>query len=94
MNFHALHLFCEETGTTLTGIDKALQDDILASLPKLTYAGIRTHYALVEEEVPVTFQKYAILFGSIDWAPIAEQVGKALNLSEKKAKATTVRSRK
>lgn len=93
MNLYALHQFCEETQTKMTDIDKALQENMLANLPKLTWAGVRTHHALREEEPPMTYQRYAILLGSTDWAPIADNVGKALQLDNAGQKKATAKSK-
>lgn len=92
LNLYALNLYCEESGATLTELDQSLQKNMLSALPALTWHGVETHCALHGEELPMDRKRYSILFGSSDWAPIADAVGKALNFEPSgQKKATTTR---
>lgn len=92
MNLHAVGMWCREEGRKPTDLDTAMQEDPLDVLPRLTWAGVRTHHTLHGKELPMDFERYSILFGSSDWQPVAESVGQALALdsgAKKKGKTAT-----
>lgn len=87
LNMYAVNTWCEETGKSLEELDKALNDQLLQSLPGLTWAGVRAHFELAEEELPITEKRFKILLGSANWETVATKMAQALNLDPQVAEA-------
>jgi|LakMenEpi03Aug12_release.lakeMendotaPanAssembly.Ray.scaffolds.fasta_scaffold229448_3 hypothetical protein len=87
LNLHAVNLVCEEHDLNLTGFQQALAEKPLKFLPLFIWAGVRTAAVLNDSELPITFEKFSVLFGSTDWSEITEKVGLAMALDAPK-KAT------
>ena len=86
LNLYALNLYLEEEEMALAELDKELVKRPLHALPRLVWAGVRTAALRSDAELPMTFDKFAVLFGSEDWEPISKHVNTALALSTGKTK--------
>lgn len=95
-NLHTLGVWCEQKQLALSDLEEALQKQALSAVPDLIWLGIKTAHELEEKEVPVTELKFKVVFGSSDWQPVVENIGKALNFlqegSEKKKKDSKAES--
>lgn len=91
-NLYAVQRFCDDTGNNLTDLEDSLSKAPLKVMPALLWAAVETAYKLEGEEVPIVRDRFEILLGSSDWAPLVEKVGKALSLEPPKKKTTARKS--
>ena len=82
LNMHAVHLFLEEGKHKLTDLDILLNEQPLATIPALAWAGVRTHHLLEDSEPPISRGRFEALLGSTDWTALANAVGQALHLDD------------
>lgn len=80
LNMHALAIWCEETGHSITDLQRQLSEETVHALPALTWAGVRTYADLNESEPPLSEKRYRVLLGSADWEDIVVKMIPALNL--------------
>lgn len=86
LNLYAIDLYLEENGKELNELDKELSQRPLHSLPRIVWAGVRTACLRDDCELPMTFEKFAVLFGSEDWEDVSRAVNSALSLQVGKTK--------
>ena len=86
LNLYALNLYLEEEGKELSELDKELVKRPLHTLPRLVWAGVRAAALRDDRELPMNFDKFAVLFGSEDWEGVSKHVNTALNLNAGKPK--------
>lgn len=86
LNLYAINLYLEEEEVALAELDKELTKRPLHALPRLVWAGVRTAALRNDVELPMNFDKFAVLFGSEDWEPVSKHVNTALALSTGKTK--------
>jgi hypothetical protein len=84
LNLYALNLFLNEEGAQLADLNKLMESEPLRALPKLVWCGVRTACILHDKELPMTFDKFGALFGSIQWDEISQRVVDSLQLDAKK----------
>ena len=82
LNMHAVHLFLKEGNHKLTDLDILLNEEPLATIPTLAWAGVRTHHLLEDKEPPMSRGRFEALLGSTDWTALANAVGQALHLDD------------
>ena len=85
LNLHAINLFLEEEGAELKDITDLLEKKALRTLPKLIWAGARTSCLIKDTTLPMNFEKFAALFGSVAWDEVSNNVLAALQLDQKKS---------
>lgn len=81
-NLYTLQEWGEATGLDLGDLQESLQKQALKQLPLLLWHGIVAAHELDEIPLPIAQRKFQIVFGSSDWTPAVENVGKALNFLE------------
>jgi len=84
LNLYALNLFLEEESAQLADLQNLMEHKALRALPKLVWCGVRTACVLADKELPMSYDKFAALFGSIEWQAISERVLHSLQLDDKK----------
>lgn len=84
INMYALNLFLEEEGAGLADLQDLLESKALRSLPRLVWAGARTAALVKDAQLPLTFEKFAALFGSVAWDEVSDKVLASLQLDTKK----------
>ena len=84
LNLYALNLFLEEEQAQLADLQLLMEQKALRALPKLVWCGVRTAAVLHDRELPMNYEKFAAMFGSIEWQAISERVLQSLQLDDKK----------
>lgn len=80
LNLYALHVWCQETDTPLSDIDKALKDEPLSAIPGLLWSGVRAAYGVEDAEPPMTRRKFEIVLGSTEWDAIVTKLTDSMSL--------------
>lgn len=80
LNLYALHVWCKETETPLSDIDKALKDNALETIPAMLWSGVRAAYGVEDKEPPMTRQRFEIVLGSTDWDDIVKKLTDSMSL--------------
>lgn len=90
MNMYALGIWCKEQDKALTDIQSEMTENWLASVPQLTWAGVRCYHLVNEQELPLGYDRFAALLGSCDWEELATNINDSLSLldASKKKKVT------